>query len=123
MRLIKISASEVNLSAELSDTPTGNAIWNSLPIEAAVQRWGDEIYFEIPVESEQESHARIDMSVGEIAYWPPGNAFCIFFGPTPASRGKEPRSASRVNPLGIIKGDAGRFRSVKEGEKIRIERG
>jgi uncharacterized protein len=122
LKLIKITAGGISLNAELDETPAGNAIWDALPIEAGARRWGDEIYFEIPVESKQEPQARSDMSVGEIAYWPTGKAFCIFFGPTPASRGKQPRAASPVNPLGNIQGDARKFRSVKDGEKIGLER-
>jgi hypothetical protein len=122
MKSVKISAANINLIAELNDTPTAQAIWEALPIENLVQRWGDEIYFEILVEMQQEPEARMDMAVGEIAYWPPGSAFCIFFGPTPASRGKQPRAASNVNPVGNIKGDAAQFRAVNDGEKIRIER-
>jgi hypothetical protein len=121
MKSIKISAANVSLTAELNDSPTTQAIWEALPLESTAQRWGDEIYFEIPVKSEQEPQARSDMAVGEIAYWVPGNAFCIFFGPTPTSRGKQPRAASPVNPVGRIVGDATLFRAVKEGEKIRIE--
>jgi hypothetical protein len=121
MKSIRISAANVALIAELNDSPTAQAIWEALPLECTAQRWGDEIYFEIPVKSEQEPQARSDMAVGEIAYWPPGNAFCIFFGPTPASRGKQPRAASPVNPVGHIVGDATQFRAVQDGEKIRIE--
>jgi hypothetical protein len=122
MKSIRISTTNISLTAELNDSPTAQAIWEALPIESIAQRWGDEIYFEIPVKAEQEPQARSDMAVGEIAYWPPGNAFCIFFGPTPASRGKQPRAASPVNPIGHIIGDATQFRVVKDGEKIRIER-
>jgi hypothetical protein len=121
MNSIRISAANVSLTAELNDSPTAQAIWEALPLESTAQRWGDEIYFEIPVKSEQEPQARSDMSVGQIAYWPPGNAFCIFFGPTPASRGQQPRAASPVNPVGHIIGDATQCRAVKDGEKIRIE--
>ncbi|MCJ7677601.1 MAG: hypothetical protein MUO35_07770, partial [Anaerolineales bacterium] len=65
--------------------------------------------------------ARAEMQVGELAYWPPGSAFCIFFGPTPVSRGQAPRAASNVNPLGIVDGDAAAFKAVRSGEKVRLE--
>jgi uncharacterized protein len=122
MSSIKISISNISLNAELNDNPTAKAIFETLPIESTSQRWGDEIYFSIPVKSELEPQARIDMAVGEIAYWPPGNAFCIFFGPTPVSHSKQPRAASPVNPIGRITGDAKQFQAVKDGENIRIER-
>ena len=122
MSSIKISTSNISLNTELNDSPTAKAIYETLPIESIAQRWGDEIYFSVPVKSELEPQARIDMAVGEIAYWPPGNAFCIFFGPTPASRSKQPRAASPVNPIGKITGDAKQLRAVKDSENIRIER-
>jgi len=81
----------------------------------------DEIYFNIPLKLELEPQARSDMAVGEIAYWPSGSAFCIFFGPTPASSGNQPRAASPVNPIGNITGDSTQLRTVKDGEKIQIE--
>jgi uncharacterized protein len=122
MPSIKISAANISLTAELNDNPTAKAIYEALPIESIAQRWGDEIYFSIPVKSELEPLAQSDMAVGEIAYWPPGYAFCIFFGQTPASRGNQPRAASPINPIGRITGDATLLRTVKDDENIRIER-
>ncbi len=58
----------------------------------APETWGDEIYFAIPV-SLKEDGPRATVEVGDLGYWPPGRAFCIFFGPTPASRGDEVRAA------------------------------
>jgi len=121
MLSIQISTANISLTAELNDSPTAKAIYKALPIESNAQRWGDEIYFKIPIKSELEPQARSDMAIGEIAYWPPGKAFCIFFGPTPASRDKQPRAASPVNPIGNIIGDATQFHVVKDGEKIRLE--
>jgi hypothetical protein len=119
---IRISAGSVQATAELNASPTAGAIWDALPIEARGHRWGDEIYFEIPVTREAEAEARQDMAVGELAYWPPGSAFCIFFGPTPVSRGKVPRAYSEANPVGMLDGDAGAFRTVRDGTKITLER-
>ena len=93
---IRITAGDVSVAAELDESPTAAAILDSLPIEASGSRWGEEIYFSIPVKEKSTPDARADMEVGELAYWPPGNAFCIFFGPTPASDGDEPRAASPV---------------------------
>lgn len=121
IRISTPSASEVQ--AELSDENprTAKAIWNSLPIEANANKWGDEIYFSIPVEVGIENPRDI-VEVGELGYWPPGNAFCIFYGPTPASRGDEIRPASPVNVFGKVVDDPMVFRKVKGGEKIRLER-
>jgi len=121
MKPIKISTGKISLPAELDDSPTAKLIYEALPIEGNARRWGDEIYFSIPVESNLETHARSNMTIGEIAYWPPGNAFCIFFGPTPASFNKQPQAAGPVNPVGKIIGDADQFKEVRDGEKIWID--
>ncbi len=121
-RRIRIQAGDVEDRAVLNDGPTADEIWDALPIQAKVSRWGEEIYFSIPVQCPAEDSAREAMAVGEVAYWPPGAAFCIFFGPTPASSGSEPRAASPVNPVGTIKGDAIRFTRVPDGTSILLER-
>ncbi|MBI2132478.1 MAG: hypothetical protein HYT99_06645 [Candidatus Tectomicrobia bacterium] len=92
------------------------------PIRGRASVWGEEIYFPIPLQALQEEGAREEMEAGEIAYWPPGSAFCIFFGPTPASTGDAPRAASPVNPLGRIEGDATLFKKVRPGAQARLER-
>ena len=117
---ITISAGGVSLPAELNDNPTAQQIAAALPIEGRANIWGDEIYFEIPVIAEQEPDARAEVEVGELGYWPVGHAFCIFFGPTPASTDDQPRAASPVNILGRVLGDATQFRSVQNGTPVRI---
>lgn len=121
MRRIRITAGTVTATAELNDSATAQAIWEALPITASANTWGDEIYFAIPVRRGEEG-ARQVVSVGEIGYWPPGHAFCIFFGPTPVSRGNEIRAASPVNPIGRVVGDATVFKKVKDGDPITLER-
>jgi hypothetical protein len=118
---ITITAGKVSLPATLNDSASAVAIAQALPIEARANRWGEEIYFEIPVELEASDDARAEMRVGELAYWAPGSAFCIFFGPTPVSQGPAPRAASPVNPLGVVDGDATAFTAVRSGERVRIE--
>jgi hypothetical protein len=122
MTKIVISVGTTSLQAELNNSPTAQKIWNSLPISSTTQIWGDEIYFEIPVTAEQASDARAEVSVGELGYWPVGSAFCIFFGPTPASTDERPRAYSPVNILGHVLGDTTVLRSVKDGEHVTIER-
>ena len=92
-RQIKITAGPVVVGAALNDTATAAMIWDALPIEASGNTWGDEIYFGIPVEAGDEAGQEV-VDLGDLGYWPPGNAFCIFFGPTPMSRGDEIRPAS-----------------------------
>jgi hypothetical protein len=122
MNKITIIAGEISVTAELNDNPTAQKIWVALPIEGWANIWGDEIYFGIPVEAEPERSARVDVEVGELGYWPPGSAFCIFYGPTPASVDERPRAASPVNILGRVLGDASQFRSVRSGAVVRLER-
>jgi len=121
MRRITITAGSVSAEAELNDSKTASALWDALPIQARANTWGDEVYFGIPVHMGEENGREV-VSMGEIGYWPPGHAFCIFFGRTPASRGSEIRAASAVNPLGKIIGDAKAFKSVRDGETVTIER-
>ena len=121
MKKIVINAAGVTVAAELSDNLTAEAIWKALPIEGRVNRWGEEIYFSIPVSLDEASEARDVLDMGELGYWPPGRAFCIFFGPTPASRGSEIRAAGNVNVFGRISGDAKLFGKVPDGAKITIK--
>lgn len=118
MRTIVIEAGNISAVAELNESETASAIWDALPITARANTWGDEIYFSIPIRLGEEDKARDVMAMGELGYWPPGNAFCIFFGRTPASRGNEIRAASPVNPIGRVTGDATVFRSVTSGQKV-----
>ena len=121
MHRIRITSGDVSATAVLNDSQTASAVWDALPIEAKASTWGDEIYFGIPVRLEEED-AREVVDFGDLGYWPPGRGFCIFFGPTPASRGDEIRPASPVNVFGKIEGDAALFKSVPSGATILIEK-
>ncbi len=121
-RKIRISAGSVSAEAVLNDSPTATKIWEALPLEARGNTWGDEIYFSIPVGAKEEKDARDIVAVGELGYWPPGTAFCIFFGRTPASTDSRPRAASSVNIVGKVTGDATVFKAVSSGTKVRLER-
>ncbi len=118
---INIKAGKIEATAELNDTSIAQAIWNALPIKSRVNRWGGEIYFSISLSLETEN-AREVVDVGDLGYWPPGTAFCIFFGPTPMSRGEEIRPASPVNLFGKVTGDATIFNQVASGTEITIVR-
>jgi hypothetical protein len=118
---ISIKAGDVAVTAELNDTKTAQAIWDALPIQGRGNRWGEEIYFSIPPKLEPENAQEV-VTMGDLGYWPPGTAFCIFFGPTPMSRGDEIRPASPVNVFGKVIGDATVFKQVTSGTELTIDR-
>lgn len=120
-RNIRITAGPVQLDAALNDTQTAQSVWDVLPLAAAANTWGEEIYFGIPVNATLEQGQEV-VELGDLGYWPPGRAFCIFFGPTPASRGDEIRPASAVTIIGRVVGDATLFRPVRAGTTVTIER-
>ena len=122
MQKITIIVGEVKLDAELLNTPTAQKVWDALPISGAANVWGDEIYFQIPVSAPQEADAREEVEIGTLAYWPVGKAFCIFFGPTPVSRGSQPRAYSPVNILGKVIGNAKILSGVSSGTQVIIEK-
>jgi hypothetical protein len=119
-RAIRITAGAVTLDAELNDSKSAAAIAAALPIEAKAETWGDEIYFGIGLSLAGESPREV-VELGDLGYWPPGQAFCIFFGLTPMSRGDEIRPASAVNVVGRMVGDARAFKRVRAGSRVRIE--
>jgi hypothetical protein len=119
-RSIKINAGNLSVDATLNQSDMAEQIWNSLPLSGTANIWGDEIYFGIPITTIEHSGDSDLVSSGDIAFWPPGNAFCIFFGRTPASTDEEPRATSAVNVFGHISGDEKLFRGVSAGTEISI---
>jgi uncharacterized protein len=117
---IRICAGGLCATAELNSHPTAQRILLALPISAQAGVWGDEVYLAIPV-SDREHEATPVVAVGDLAYWPPGNAFCIFFGPTPASSGDECRAAGPVNVIGRLTSDPLAFREVAQGTPVVVE--
>jgi hypothetical protein len=120
-RAIVITAGHVTAEARLNDSKTAGAIWDALPIEAKGETWGDEIYFDIGLTAAPES-PKETVEAGDLGYWPPGRAFCIFFGPTPMSRGDEIRPASAVNVVGRVVGDPKVFKTVRAGARVTLRR-
>ncbi|MGH7275522.1 MAG: cyclophilin-like fold protein [Candidatus Rokuibacteriota bacterium] len=121
-RAIQITAGTVSVEARLNESRTAAAIWDALPIDARGDTWGDEIYFDIGLTAAPESPKDV-VEPGDLGYWPPGRAFCIFFGPTPMSRGGEIRPASPVNVVGRIVGDPRIFKTVSAGARVTLRRG
>jgi hypothetical protein len=118
---IRIMAGAIEATAELNNTKTAQAIWEMLPIKGRANLWGDEIYFSIPLKLKLEAGQEV-VSIGDLGYWPDGNAFCIFFGPTPVSQGDEIRPASPVTVFGKVIGDATVFKKVAARTKINVRR-
>ena len=112
----------ITMEGTLNDSSTAQAVWNKLPIESTVNLWGNEIYFETPVISRLEKDAITDVKMGYICYWPMARAICIFFGPTPLSKGQEIVPACPVNLIGKILGNPELLKKVDEREIVKISK-
>lgn len=121
-RDIRVCCADFVVPGELFESPTAALIWEALPIEGEANLWGEEIYFSIPVEAELDDTAKDVVQEGDIGYWPPGRALCIFFGLTPISHAGEIRPASPVNIIGRVRGDSRVFRGVAQGTTVRLEK-
>lgn len=121
MPKIKIFIEGIVINAELYNTDCGMKIYQSLPIESIINEWGDEFYFSVPVVFKNDHTATKVVKAGDICYWPPGRALCIFFGPTPISTNDDPLPASEVNIVGRILDDPKIFKKMKGSKNIRIE--
>jgi len=120
MARIRFDFGTLSLDAELLDTPTANAIAAALPISSAVLTWGEEVYFDVPVEIAREKDARAVIIPGEIAYWPQGPAIAIGFGRTPISKGNETRLASPCNVFAKALGSVKILSKVKTGVEVKV---
>ncbi len=122
MEKITIEFSGNIIEAQLNNTDTAKKILDALPIEGILNRWGEEIYFSIPVDGSLEDSTEV-LEAGEIAFWPPGNAFCIFFGPTPISTDEKPRAAGPVTVIGNIihKKDIKILKQAADGHTINLK--
>jgi hypothetical protein len=121
VRHIAVVAGQITVEAELNETQTAGAVWDGLPIDGLADTWGDEIYFSTPIVLGLEAGQEV-VERGDLGYWPPGKAICVFFGPTPASRGDEIRPASPVTVFGRVIGDATVLRAVKDGTPVSVRR-
>jgi hypothetical protein len=117
---IRFEFATVTLEAELLDTPTAKAILAALPVTSSALTWGEEVYFDVPVEVAREKAARAIVTPGEIAYWPDGPAIAIGFGRTPISQGDETRLASPCNVFARALGDVKTLGAVRAGTKVKV---
>ena len=120
MAHIRFEFAKLTLDAELLDTPTAKAVLAALPVASSALTWGEEVYFEVPVQVVREKTARAIVTPGEIAYWPDGPAIAIGFGRTPISQGDETRLASPCNVFARALGDVKALAAVKAGTKVKV---
>jgi len=121
MRKLKMTIGDVEISAELFNTQTADAIWAALPFDALAMTWGKEVYFETPANASLEPDARDVVEAGELAFWADGNAIAIGFGPTPASRGDEIRLVEPTNIWGRAIDDVKKLSQIRPGANVRVE--
>jgi hypothetical protein len=118
---IAIRIGTLSMEAELNETPTAQKIAAALPLRTSFNTWGDEIYFAIPVDADLDDSAQDVVELGDLGYWPPGKAWCIFFGQTPVSQPGEIMPASAVNVTGKVLGDATQFKTVMREREVIVE--
>jgi len=116
---IKFKVEDIEFEGELNNSKTSKAIYDKLPLEAIVDTWGDEIYFDIGLKLLKE-HPTVKVDIGDIAYWPQGSSMCIFFGPTPISKDETPKPASEVNLIGRTNCPKEVLKNIKVGQTITI---
>jgi uncharacterized protein len=118
---IAIRIGTLSMEAELNETPTAQKIAAALPLRTSFNTWGDEIYFAIPVDADLDDSAQDVVELGDLGYWPPGKAWCIFFGQTPVSQSGKIMPASAVNVIGKVLGDATQFKTVMREREVIVE--
>jgi hypothetical protein len=122
MRRLEISIGRIRLQIVVNASPTADAVWKAAPFEALTNTWGNEVYFRTPVQAELETSGKCIIELGEVAYWPPGQAIAIGFGPTPISHGQEIRLASAANVFGTCNDDLRALKTVSDGMVVRVAR-
>lgn len=117
---IRIIVAGLELRAELDDSATAGSVYQALPVDSVANRWGDEIYFDLPADATSEN-LKQNMDMGDLGYWIEGQALAVFFGRTPASIGDQPRAAVQVVHIGSVVGDVTILRAIEDGAPVRVE--
>lgn len=121
MNELELAVDDLELRATWTDDApeTRAAVEAALPLDGEATRWGDELYVSVPVDVPPEN-AREVVPEGAIAYWPAGNALCLFWGPTPASEDDEPRAAAPVNVVARVE-DVSPLSGLDGGARMRLD--
>ena len=119
MPLVRFETKEASFTATIEDGTIARAIFKQLPVKSRALRWGDEIYFNIPVKM-SNTRPTTQVGIGDIAYWPEGPCLCVFFGKTPMSKAEEPRPASDVTIVGHTDAAGDLLRAVRNGATIQL---
>lgn len=119
-RKVLIQLDKIKVEVELNDSVTADKIYDALPIESIGNLWGDEVYFRTDIVSQIDETAKVTVELGDIAFWPPSNALCIFYGKTPVSTDEEIKPASAVNIVGKVTSDIEILKKLKEGAEIKV---
>ncbi|MBI2301852.1 MAG: hypothetical protein HYU66_23355 [Armatimonadetes bacterium] len=122
---LRLTLGSLSVTVVLNDSATASAVAAAAPFEAVAHRWGAEIYFGLAVTGDETEASAATVELGEVGFWPPGQALCLFFGPTPLSVGDEIRPASPVTRVGRLEGGAAVWSAlseVVEGTPVTAER-
>ena len=120
MAVIEVKVGAVTLEIQLNKSETASQLFSKLPIRSRAKRWGDEIYFSTPVDMDVAQDAKELVEVGDVAFWPPDSALCLFFGPTPCSSNGQPQAASAVNMVGKLLGDVDLLKEVTDNAQVEV---
>lgn len=118
---IQLTSGDLSFEIELTDCMISREILNLLPVHSQANIWGKEVYFSIPMGIVQENNPRVNMENGDIGYYPPLKAICIFFGPTPVSTDNKPRAAAPVSLIGKISGKMEDLSEIKQGDSVTLK--
>jgi len=122
MAKLRVEAGKARFEIELADTPTAKALLAALPFSSTAQTWGEEVYFEAPVKAQLEAGARQVVEPGTVCFWVEGSSLALPYGPTPASKGDEPRLVTPCNILGRLAGDPRVLAMVRAGDPVKVEK-
>lgn len=122
MAKLRITAGKTSFEVALDDTPTADLLFEALPFESRAQTWGEEVYFEAPLNATLEPEARQIVEPGTVCFWVEGSSLALPYGATPMSTDGKPKLVTRCNLLGRIVGDPRVLAAVRAGDKVSVAR-